>query len=217
MDKSKPRIAAELTSTLNSLNSAASATRNVIPINDIKTKVDMINGLLGEAISSRLTKEQLNNYTIQALVLANLANEAYFSYGRALGSTMSNMAGMAMSVKEVSSSPYMSMSADMNISNNNSKDMSSSIDMSSNSIKKVTEYHTAQALAGIAKDVFYKDLKPVSSSTLKAASTEIENDLNRLKAAIDNKAPFMDIMKTVHIQLHPTLITAYNLQLKSFQ
>lgn len=76
------------------------------------------------------------------------------SYRRALGestSIMSNMAGMAMSVKEPSSPPFMSIGADMNISNNNSKDMSSSIAMSTNSIKKVTEYHTAQALAVLPK------------------------------------------------------------------
>ncbi|HJT46674.1 MAG TPA: hypothetical protein VJ729_00715 [Nitrososphaeraceae archaeon] len=76
------------------------------------------------------------------------------SYGRALGestSIMSNMAGMAMSVKEPSSPPFMSIGADMNISNNNSKDMSSSITMSTNSMKKVTEYHTAQALAELPK------------------------------------------------------------------
>jgi hypothetical protein len=87
--------------------------------------------------------------------------------------------------------------------------------MNSNGIKNVTEYQTAQALAGIAKDVFSKNLKSTSASTLKAANTEIENDLNQLKAAIDNKAPFMDVMKIVHIQLHPTLITDYHLQLQS--
>ena len=59
-------------------------------------------------------------------------------------------------------------------------------------------------------------MKPVSSSILKAANTEIENDL-RLKAAIDNKASFVDITKIVYIQLNPTFITAYNLRLKSFR
>ena len=130
---------------------------------------------------------------------------------------MSNMAGMAMSVKEASSSPSMSMGADLNTNNNTAMSISTNSSNSNNSLKKVAEYHTAQALAGIAKDVFDKNLKPVASSKLKDANTEIENDLNQLKAAIDNKAPFMDIMKIVHIQLHPTMITAYNLQLKSFQ
>ena len=88
--------------------------------------------------------------------------------------------------------------------------------MSSNVIKNVTEYQTTQPLATKAKEVFNKNLKSAAPSTLKAANTEIENDLNQLNTAIDNKAPFMDIMKIVHIQIHPTLITAYHLQLKSF-
>jgi hypothetical protein len=95
------RVANELTSALNSLKDTSSSTTGADPTNDIKTKVDRINGLLGEAVSSRVPKEIVNNATTQALVLANLANEAYFSYGRALGesqSAMSNMAGMAMSV-----------------------------------------------------------------------------------------------------------------------
>jgi hypothetical protein len=102
------RVANQLTSALNSLKDATTSTTAADDsANDIKTKVDRINGLLGEAISSRVPKETLNNSTTQALVLANLANEVYFSYGRALGqsqSAMSNMAGMAVSVKEASSS-----------------------------------------------------------------------------------------------------------------
>jgi hypothetical protein len=133
---------------------------------------------------------------------------------------MSNMAGMAMSVKEASSSTsHMHMSTNMNIGNNT--DMGSNMAMitsnSSNTIKNITEYQTAQGLASKAKDVFNKNLKTIAPPTLKAANTEIENDLNQLKAAIDNKAPFMDVMKIVYIQLHPTLITAYHLQLEHFQ
>jgi hypothetical protein len=130
---------------------------------------------------------------------------------------------MAMSVKEASPSS-MGMGANMSMDNNNSTAMSSSMAMStstssssSNSIKNMTQYQTAQALASKAQEIFNKNLKPIASSTLKAANTEIENDLNQLKAAIDSKAPFMDVMKIVHIQLHPTLITAYNLHLESFQ
>jgi len=180
--------------------------------------------LLGEAISSRVPKETLNNSITQALVLANLANEVYLSYGRALGespSSMSNIAGMAMAVKEASSSSSsMNTSTTMNMGNNNTG-MSSNMTMHSssgnNAIKNIAEYQTAQALAVIAEEVFRKDLDPIAPYTLKDANTEIQNDLNQLKAAIDNKAPFMDVMKIVHIQLHPTLITAYHLQLKSFQ
>jgi len=227
ISESNPRIAAQLTSALNSLKNATSTSTAAVPTNDIKTKVDRISGLLGEAVSSRLSRTILNNSTTQASVLANLANEVYFSYGRAFGespSSMSNMAGMAMSVKEASSSMNMSSmttSHDMNIGNNTG--MSSSMAMgntnsgSNNAIKNITEYQTAQALTNIAKDVFNKNLKTKAPTALKGANTEIENDLTQLNAAIDNKAPFMDINKIVHTQLHPTLITAYHLQLQSFQ
>jgi hypothetical protein len=215
-----PRIAAELTSVLDSLRNAATSqsklnsttTTSSDTANDIQTKVHRINGLLGEAVSSRVTKETLNNSTTQALVLANLLNEVYFSYGRALESpsTMSNMAGIAISVKEASP---LNMSTNMITGNTG---MSSSMTMTSNTVKNITEYHSAQLLAGMAKEIFNKNLKPISSSELKAANAEVENDLTQLKAAIDNRAPFMDIKKIVHIQLHPILITAYNLQLKIF-
>lgn len=73
ISESNSRVANQLISALNSLKSAANSA------NDVKPQVDRINGLLGEAISSRVPKEtlnKLNNSTTQALVLANLANEA---------------------------------------------------------------------------------------------------------------------------------------------
>jgi hypothetical protein len=84
-----------------------------------------------------------------------------------------------------------------------------------NTVKNVTDYQTAQSLADKAVEIFNKKMKPVESSELSTANTQVEKDLYQLKNAIDNKAPFMNIMKHVHVQLHPTLITAYNLQLKS--
>jgi hypothetical protein len=69
------RVANELTSALNSLKDASSSTTGADPTNDIKTNVDRINGLLDEAVSSRVPKEIVNNATTQALVLTNLANE----------------------------------------------------------------------------------------------------------------------------------------------
>lgn len=100
------------------------------------------------------------------------------------------------------------MSSSMAMNNSNSGN-------GNTAIKNITQYQTAQALAGIAKDIFSKNLKSTSPSTLKAANTDIENDLNQLKAAIDSKAPFMDVMKIVHIQLHPTFVTDYHLQLQT--
>ena len=70
-----PRVAVQLTSALNSLKNATTTTTAADSANDIKTQVDRISGLLGEAVSSRIPKETLNNSTTQTLVLANLAND----------------------------------------------------------------------------------------------------------------------------------------------
>ena len=228
-----PRIATELTSALNSLKSATitiskkptftTTTTSTVnnTANDIITKVNRIGDLLGEAVSSRISKEILNNSTIQALVLARLANEIYFSYGRALGESavaLSEMAGTSIPVK--GSLMNMSMSMSMKASDNAGMSSKMSADMTSGNnttIKNITEYQTAQSLAAKAQQVFNKNLKPIAIQSKVTAATiaEIENDLDQLKVAIDNKAPFMDIMKLVHVQLHPILITAYNLPLKS--
>jgi hypothetical protein len=226
-----PRVAAELTSALNSLMTATNtqskpastivSTANTS--NDIKTKVSRISDLLAEAISSRISKEVLNNSTTQALVLSRLANLIYFSYGRALGespATISNMAGMAMPSKGTSS---MNMNMNNNMKTNDNATMSSkmaagAMTTSGNNnnviIKNITEYQTAQSLTAKAQDILNKNLKPIAPPNASSAHTQIEKDLNQLKTSIDNKAPFMDIMKIVHVQIHPILITTYNLPLK---
>ncbi|HEY6884575.1 MAG TPA: hypothetical protein VI278_11100, partial [Nitrososphaeraceae archaeon] len=228
-----PRVAAELTSSLNSLRTAINtqskpastivSTANTS--NDIKTKVNRISDLLAEAISSRISKEVLNNSTTQALVLSRLANLIYFSYGRALGespATISNMAGMAMPGKGTSS-----MNMNMNMNNNMKTDanatmsskmtapaMTTSGNNNNAVIKNITEYQTAQSLTAKAHDILNKNLKPIAPPNAASANTRLDKDLNQLKMAIDNKTPFMDIMKIVHVQIHPLLITTYNLPLK---
>lgn len=156
----------------------------------------------------------LNNSTTQALVLAKLGNEIYLSYGRAVGESpaaISKMAGMTMSDKGGSMN---NMGISMNTKPTDNAGMRSNMTMSmangNTIIKNMTDYQTAQSLTAKAQDVLNKNLKPLA-----AANAQVEKDLGQLKSAIDKKAPFMGIMKIVHLQLHPTLITAYNLQLKS--
>ncbi|HEY6883504.1 MAG TPA: hypothetical protein VI278_05655 [Nitrososphaeraceae archaeon] len=76
-----------------------------------------------------------------------------------------------------------------------------------------TNVKLAQQHANLAMSLLNQNDPVVNNTTW---GKEIaDKDLGQLKTAIDNKAPFMDIMKLVHLQLHPTLITAYNLQVKS--
>ena len=60
----------------------------------IQDKINNLSGLLDEAISARVAKDIVNNSTTQALVLANIGNEIFYSYGRALGFPYAKLANM---------------------------------------------------------------------------------------------------------------------------
>jgi hypothetical protein len=78
---------------------------------------------------------------------------------------MSNMAGMAMSGKE--------SAMNMNTMTKGNAGMSSKMAMTStNTIKNVTDYQTAQSLAAKAVEIFNKNLKPIDSSKLTTANTQ---------------------------------------------
>jgi hypothetical protein len=128
------------------------------------------------------------------------------------------MAGMTTSGKEGSMN-NMGVNIDTKPADNAGMRSNMTMSMANRNtiIKNMTDYQTAQSLAAKAQDIFNKNLKSLAAATSKvtAANSQVDKELSQLKSAIDNKAPFMDIMKIVHLQLHPTLITAYNLQVKS--
>ena len=195
-------------------------------IKQIKEMVNNINDILDKAVSVRIDKYDLTNSTVHALVLADIAEKAYNDYSYAFGikpvnfsatnaastkgsSSMMNMMGMGMMM----SSPNVSSNNSSNGSNTTSN--SHSTMTNNNTLVNATDYERAQALAIKAEEIFNNDLKPISSATnASSAISKIENDVIHLKHEIDNKAPVMDIMKIVHIDIHPTLLTVYNLKLK---
>ena len=65
----------ELKTTLSMLKNITQ--ENVTSYTDINEKVTLINDILDEAVSVRISKSDLNNSTIKALVAANIANEIY--------------------------------------------------------------------------------------------------------------------------------------------
>ena len=80
-------------------------------------------------------------------------------------------------------------------------------------IKNLTAYQTAESLAAIAQQAFEKNLKPIAPANATNSNSNIANYLGQLKNAINNKSSFMNVMELVHVRLHPTLISAYNLRL----
>ena len=103
------RVAKDLTRELNDLKISLSQDTLTTAINNkpslsnnssvIKDKIDTLGGLLDEAISARVNKDAVNNSTNQALVLANIGNEIFYSYGQALGFPYPKLANMVATMK----------------------------------------------------------------------------------------------------------------------
>jgi hypothetical protein len=182
-------------------------------LTSIQSKVTNIGNLLDEAVSVRISKNLIDNPKTQALVLANLGNEIYNNYGAELGlppSTVANMGGISMPGMSM---PSKGSSINMNTSTGNGMSGMNAINQSPGTIKNLTAYQTAESLAAVAQQVFDKNLKPIAPANATNSNSNIANYLEQLKNAINNKSSFMNVMELVHVRLHPTLISAYNLGL----
>jgi hypothetical protein len=209
-----PRIVTDLLHSLDDLKTTVATAPNSNPdSSSVQSKVTNIGNLLDEAVSVRISKNVLDNPKTQALVLANLGNEIYSNYGNALGLPPSTVASMAGMTPNKGSSLNMKMSIGNGTSGMNAVSEPRAMNQPPTTIKNLTAYQTAQSMAAIAQHVFDKNLKPVAPVNATNSNSNIANYLNQLKNAVNNKSSFMNVMKLVHVKLHPTLIIAYNLGL----
>ncbi len=192
----------------------------------IQDKINNLGGLLDEAISARVAKDIVNNSTNQALVLANIGNEIFYSYGQALGFPYPKLANMvatmnmsAMSGNNMNMQGKNMMQENMNNMNMNNMNMNSNkMPAMGNNVNILNEsqYQNAQAYVKQAQEMVSKYLKS-PASTNKNMTSDVQSHLNKilsqLKTTIDNKGPFNTVMTLVHMQLHPTLISGHGLKL----
>jgi hypothetical protein len=207
-----PRVTTDLLHSLNDLKTTTASSASTSDSTAVQSKVTNIGNLLDEAVSVRISKDLLDNPKTQALVLANLGNEIYNNYGNALGlppSTVANMGGMTMQ----GVIPSKGSSMNMQMSSGNGVSGMSAMNQSTASIKNLTAYQTAQSMAALAPQVFDKNLKPIAPANATNSNSNIANYLHQLKNAVNDKSSFMNVMELVHVKLHPTLISAYNLRL----
>lgn len=202
------RVAKDLARELNDLKISLSQDTPTTAINNkpslsnnssvIQDKIDKLGGLLDEAISARVNKDAVNNSTNQALVLANIGNEIFYSYGQALGFPYPKLANMVATMK-------------LNVNSNNNKipAMANKVNIANES-----QYQNAKAYVKQAQEIVSKYLKS-SASNNKNAAPDIQLQLNKvisqLKMTIDNKGSFSTVMHLIHIQLHPRLIANYKI------
>jgi hypothetical protein len=178
------RVSNELNESLTALKNAFNST-SPPTASDIKDKVSNVDAILGEVLSVRIDKNQLNNVTVKASTINDLVGETLEHYGEAVGHEDTNK----------------------------SSESNSTTNASSSAVKIVNEaaYQTAQALSSRVIEL-YKD---VNSKALNSTAAEnAQSGLEMLKSDIDKKVPFDTIDKLIDSTISPTLNSAYDLKLK---
>ena len=178
------RVSNELNNSLTALKNAFNST-SPPTASDIKDKVSNVDAILGEVLSVRIDKNQLNNVTVKASTINDLVGETLEHYGEAVGHEDTNK----------------------------SSESNSTTNASSSAVKIVNEaaYQTAQALSSRVIEL-YKD---VNSKALNSTAAEnIQSGLEMLKSDIDKKVPFDTIDKLIDSTISPALNSGYDLKLK---
>src|SRR6478672_306098 len=178
------RVSNELNDSLTALKNAFNSTSPPTASN-IKDKVSNVDAILGEVLSVRIDKNQLNNVTVKASTINDLVGETLEHYGEAVGHEDTN----------------------------NSSESNNTTNASSSAVKIVNEaaYQTAQALSSRVIEL-YKD---VNSKALNSTAAEnAQSGLEMLKSDIDKKVTFDTIDKLIDSTISPALNSAYDLKLK---
>ena len=219
------RVANDLRTAINSLQNISS---RPLEQQSVDLLVNDIDSILGDAVTTRIEQEQWNNSTIQALALVDLTNMILEEYGNAYAVRfdMTNMSDMAIMGSNNNS---MVATNDMSaVGNNNNMNMSS-VGTSSNmrmnmgsggetnkssSIVNMSSYQSAQALAAKAMETYDSELKPIAPRNAAAFLANLENGLTQSNDAVRNKASPMEITVIIHMQVQPSLLQAFGLELR---
>ena len=177
-------LAQKIPATINAtLDDANAGNQNMV--NDDVTK---LGGYLDESIPVRIDQSKIGNSTVHALAITFVIKETLERYSDALNSTvdLNDMSQMNMSVDKTSGMSMTSMIVDQNA------------------------YENSIALATTAQNMF-SDL--ASKNTDKSnANTKVSAAFTKLIQDLNNKADVNTIMTDVHVNLHPVLVSAYNIQ-----
>jgi hypothetical protein len=190
---------------------------------------------LGNIFGGDDKKVKEQNAKIEALALANVIDSVLINYGNAhqVGFDMTNMSNMVMPTNNdnavsmiMNNSPDGNMSAAANMSMNmkmHSLNSSSSAmtqhDNEMNdrySLVNVSDYQSAQALVVKASNIFNDKLKftEIDNKNITRYITNLENGLTQLDNLVAKKDSPLDVMMTVHTEIHPNLLEAFSLQLR---
>lgn len=157
-------------------------------------KADAINQLLDQAESEEISTSSQGNATVQALALVGVITEVLKDYGDAIGSNvdLTNM-------------------DNMNASSTGSMQGMSEMSMSKTPIVNMAAYQSAQALTDVSQTML-GNLQTIAPSDASPYLVKAGTALGALKQKIDAQGSGMDVMTIVHVQCHPNLIAAFNIE-----
>jgi hypothetical protein len=193
----------------------------------VSAQVQNINDLLAETVTVRVDSEQLNNSTVWALVIANMADGVLEHYKAAYGietnetgegHAQGNESGSNMTTHDNES---VTMTASTNETTTTEDDhgnvtrgdgANNNNNNNSTEVVNEVEYQTAQGLANRTIQLFNDQVRELAPDNATEAVADLEAGLQNLKQAIDNREMPTDVEVILHTEVQPNLQAAYNLQ-----
>ena len=201
------RVANELNDSLTALKDAFNST-SAPNASDIKSKVDQLDAILGEVLSVRIDKNQLNNVTVKALTVNDLVGETLEHYGEAVGHEESSKNSESNSTANASNSTSMG-SSNRGTSSSNMSQSGNATD----STVRIDEapYQTAQALSTRIIELYNEIRSNALNST---AANNVQTGLESLKSDVVKKVPFDTLDRLIDSTIAPSLNSAFDLKLQ---
>ncbi|MFY9566371.1 MAG: hypothetical protein WAM27_06520 [Nitrososphaeraceae archaeon] len=185
------RVSNDLTRELSDLQASLKA--KPIPASQvINDEVTNINATLQDAIAARIEQDQLSNSTVNALAINDILGEVLENYGAAYGIEEE---GEEEGTNETGTTDNTTETAD---------------GQNTTAIVDLAEYQSAQSYANESKQML-NEIKALAPSNATSAISNVENGINEMIIAINNKAPFPTVDEIVDDKVLPSLKTAFNL------
>jgi hypothetical protein len=192
----------------------------------VSAQVQNINDLLAETVTVRVDSEQLNNSTVWALVIANMADGVLEHYKAAYGietnetgggHARGNESGSNMTTHDnesvtMTASTNETTTAEDDHGNVTRGDGANNNNNNSTEVVNEVEYQIAQGLANSTIQLFNDQVMELAPDNATEAVAGLEAGLQNLKQAIDNREMPTDVEVILHTEVQPNLQAAYNLQ-----
>jgi hypothetical protein len=185
---------------------------------DIEKIVNDLHSAIDEFVYVYVGESILDSPAIQALALVDITNVVDSRYASAFGTYSSKMpttVGMSEMMTNI-----MTHNNTFNIKANNSEKPSLAQEnnnnthnhTSFNTLTNISDYQTAQALAIQAQTIFNNRLATKAFPNITTSTIlQLNEGFDMLRASINNKSSYGDVMTIIHGRIHPLLIRANNL------